>query len=186
MKKHFMIDLETMGVNPEAPIISAGVVEFDPNGDPCINTLEVKFDFEEAFNLRKTDPSTIKWWMGQSDEARKELISGDDLVGVGLEKIRKFLLHGEHTTAFENEAIVWGNGATFDITMLESLFRAYHVPVPWAFWNVRDVRTVVDMASGIVDRPPMEKGVAHKSLDDAKHQAKYVTEMWKTLTSGFD
>ena len=49
---------------------------------------------------------------------------------------------------------------------------------------MRDVRTVVAMARGIVEKPDMA-GVAHHAGEDAEHQARYVCAMWRTLREGW-
>ncbi len=40
---------------------------------------------------------------------------------------------------------VWGNGANFDIGILEHAYDQYQIEIPWEFWNVRDCRTIKDM-----------------------------------------
>ncbi|HFU1809209.1 TPA: 3'-5' exonuclease, partial [Escherichia coli] len=52
------------------------------------------------------------------------------------------------------------------------------IPCPWRYYNDRDVRTIVELGKTIdFDARtviPFE-GVRHNALDDARHQAKYVT-----------
>jgi hypothetical protein len=77
---------------------------------------------------------------------------------------------------------VWGNGATFDISILEDAYRQLDLEIPWKFWNVRDCRTVKDMYESA--RGGYEKksgGTLHHALDDAKFQAQYICDMWKSL-----
>lgn len=169
-----MIDLETMGTGHNAPIISIGAVVFDRKTGLLGEEFYSKIDFLEAMSEGDPDAETIKWWMQQGNAARLELISGSSsLIGA---------LGSFHTFCVKHSDInVWGNGATFDITILESAFHRHGVKVPWKFWAVRDVRTVVDLASEIMPRPPMTKGVAHNALDDAKHQARYVMGMINAL-----
>lgn len=63
--------------------------------------------------------------------------------------------------------------AVFDITILENWFRACNTPIPWKFWNVRDVRTIVDWFN-IDTRSYEREGVHHNALDDCLHQIKYM------------
>lgn len=74
----------------------------------------------------------------------------------------------------------WGNGSTFDITILEAWFNAVGVRCPWKFWNVRDVRTAVDLL-GINPKEFTRDGTYHNALDDCLHQIKYLTSGTKTL-----
>ena len=69
---------------------------------------------------------------------------------------------------------VWGNGSVFDISILDKWFDMLGMNAPWKFWNVRDVRTVVD----IMNINPKEfsfDGIKHNAIDDAIHQVKYMT-----------
>ncbi|WP_265102082.1 3'-5' exonuclease [Yersinia proxima] len=83
-------------------------------------------------------------------------------------------------TGVDKNDLVWGNGSIFDITILESWFASVDVAVPWEFGNVRDVRTVVDL-SPLNVKDFIREGVHHNALDDAIHQAKYVSAMIQSL-----
>jgi len=172
--KHVMIDLETLGTSPQAPILSIGAVFFDPETGETGRTLHDKLDFESACEGRAIDPATVKWWLTQSEDARQALLEdfGTSQISA-LELLTEFLSVG---------AVVWGNGAVFDISMLEDLYRQHEMRIPWTFWNVRDVRTIVDCAEGIISKEDFEfEGVKHDALADAIHQAKYVSAMWQAL-----
>ena len=175
---HIMIDLETLGTSPQAPILSIGAVFFDPDTGDIGATYHRKLDFEQACAGRAIDPSTVKWWFQQSDEARSALLGDGESGGQhsALRCLKSFVYHAS------DEPVVWGNGATFDISMLEDNYRQLGMDVPWKFYNVRDVRTIVDLAKGIVERSDFEfEGVKHDALADALHQAKYVSAMWRAL-----
>jgi len=168
---HIMIDLETMGNAHNAAIVAIGACEFDPM------TGEIGRCFHERVSLEasvaaglKMDVSTVLWWMQQSDAARSIFGCGGGTLSRVLEQFSVFC---------DSDAQVWGNGATFDITILESAYSAVGLRAPWKFWNVRDVRTVVEL--GRMLGLPYHKatpfdGIAHNALDDAKHQAKYVSQ----------
>jgi hypothetical protein len=84
---------------------------------------------------------------------------------------------------------VWGNGSTFDCTILRSAYTTVsgEIPAgcPWDFWQERDVRTVV--ALGHVAGSPDHKnetyfkGTRHNCVDDAAHQAAYTVEFIRDL-----
>lgn len=169
-----MIDLETLGTSPDAPVLSIGAVYFDPATGRMGKEFHVKLNFVEGCRGRQIDPSTVEWWMGQSDEARSALTSGGSYDQYeALTSFGMFL---------KEDVRVWGNGATFDISMLENLYRQLGRTIPWKYYNVRDVRTVVAMAKGILNRDDFTfKGIKHDALADAIHQAKYVSAMWMIL-----
>ncbi|HHZ0858735.1 TPA: RecE family exodeoxyribonuclease, partial [Escherichia coli] len=70
---HLMIDLETMGKNPDAPIASIGAVFFDPQ------TGELGPEFSKIIDMDTcggtVDISTIEWWLQRSGEARAAILA---------------------------------------------------------------------------------------------------------------
>ncbi|EFN5053554.1 3'-5' exoribonuclease, partial [Escherichia coli] len=64
---HLMLDLETMGKNPDAPIISIGAIFFDPQTGDMGPEFSKTIDLETAGGV--IDRDTIKWWLKQSREA---------------------------------------------------------------------------------------------------------------------
>ncbi|EFJ9642523.1 TPA: RecE family exodeoxyribonuclease, partial [Escherichia coli] len=58
---HLMIDLETMGKNPDAPIISIGAIFFDPQTGDMGPEFSKTIDLETAGGV--IDRDTIKWWL---------------------------------------------------------------------------------------------------------------------------
>lgn len=173
--KHLMIDLETMGTRANAPVLSIGACFFDPNTGSIGGEFHRRIEWNSGFAGRVADPNTIKWWMKQSKEAQDGVLrSGADVTNV---------LWDFHNWCVTGLAIkAWGNGATFDISMMENIFQQYGIPIPWNFWDVRDVRTIVELAEGILDCNSIKfEGIQHNALDDAKHQARYVSAMWQAL-----
>ena len=78
---------------------------------------------------------------------------------------------------------VWGDGATFDISILEDAYLKYGIEIPWKSWNVRDCCTVPDMYKtkrGVFNKTVNRKGV-HNALEDAKFQAQYITMVCNRL-----
>jgi len=80
----------------------------------------------------------------------------------------------------DSKAIVWGNGANFDVAILDNIF-GYEDP--WEFWNVRDMRTLVWIASAIgFDKESIEReGTHHSAIDDAVHQAKVISKAYRQV-----
>lgn len=172
MIDHVMIDLETLDDAPTAAIIAIGAVRFDPETSHLASGLYYRVDWESAMERGTVSASAIKWWMKQSKAARLEVIKPGMSLDAALEKLANFV---------DVDDRVWGNGATYDVSILEHAYG--HGNAPWEFWNVRDVRTVVDLAHHIgISKPRIDDEDAHHALKDAEHQAKYVSEMWQALT----
>lgn len=171
---HMMIDIETCGKRANAPILSIGAVMFDPMTGGLGQTFYAAVDPADAFRNGVPDGDTFAWWMQQGDKARAAAVGGKKMLAAALGELIDF---GKGRWS---NVTVWGNGPSFDMTILEHGFSRVGREIPWMFWNVRDCRTVADLAG---KRPPKigGNGVYHNALDDAKHQALWVSEMWQGL-----
>lgn len=163
----FSIDLETPGNRFNSGILSIGACQFDRNTGELGKTFYREIDIESALRYGTMSADTICWWMGQSDEARKlftDKTRQKQQLPRALVELAAFIPKGSY---------VWGNGATFDITILEHAYLQTAQKHPWDFWNIRDMRTAVDMAEYRKDIIPFA-GTAHNALDDSVHQAKVI------------
>ena len=67
---NLMIDLETMGKNKDAPIVSIGAVFFTPETGDIGQEFYAVVSLESAMEQGATpDGDTILWWLKQSPEA---------------------------------------------------------------------------------------------------------------------
>ncbi|EFA6267246.1 TPA: 3'-5' exoribonuclease [Escherichia coli] len=175
---HLMIDLETMGKNPDAPIISIGAIFFDPQTGDMGPEFSKTIDLETAGGV--IDRDTIKWWLKQSREAQSAIMTDEIPLDDALLQLREFI--DENSGEFFVQ--VWGNGANFDNTILRRSYERQGIPCPWSYYNDRDVRTIVELGKAIDfdarTATPFE-GERHNALDDARYQAKYVSAIWQKL-----
>ncbi|EIP9505509.1 3'-5' exoribonuclease [Escherichia coli] len=175
---HLMIDLETMGKNPDAPIISIGAIFFDPQTGDIGPEFSKTIDLETAGGV--IDRDTIKWWLKQSREAQSAIMTDEIPLDDALLQLREFI--DENSGEFFVQ--VWGNGANFDNTILRRSYERQGIPCPWRYYNDRDVRTIVELGKAIDfdarTAIPFE-GDRHNALDDARYQAKYVSAIWQKL-----
>ena len=75
--KHVMIDTETLGRAPGSVVRSVAAVEFDPQTGETGRQKVWKIDLTDSIRYGfKVEASTLKWWMMQSDEARREFVEG--------------------------------------------------------------------------------------------------------------
>ncbi|EFH8750953.1 exonuclease, partial [Escherichia coli] len=72
---HLMIDLETMGKNPDAPIISIGAIFFDPQTGDMGPEFSKTIDLDTAGGV--IDRDVIKWWLKQSREAQSAIMTDE-------------------------------------------------------------------------------------------------------------
>ncbi|MDV1319374.1 3'-5' exonuclease [Citrobacter freundii] len=183
---HLMVDMETMGNSPDAPIVSIGAVFFDPStGNTGAEFYQVvSLESSMSFGM-KPDASTIQWWLKQSSEARSAILV-DEAMGLleTLELLAGFIAenaaNGSHTVQ------LWGNGCSFDNVILRRAYALTDTPFTVPFWNDRDVRTMVELGKSVGINPRFDipfEGEMHNALSDARHQVKYVSAIWQRLTA---
>jgi hypothetical protein len=152
----FMLDLETMGIQKNAAILSIAAVPFDQNKDPDLqNIFYEKIDpecyskYQGKFSL---DISTIKWWMQQIKEVREEAWMGTESIQEVLWKFKQW-----NKTMYPNpkDVRVWSHGKDFDVVLMEHAFNTVGIDVPWKFWNTMDTRTAYFLAEREI-RPEFE------------------------------
>ncbi|MDE8814594.1 3'-5' exoribonuclease [Citrobacter freundii] len=183
---HLMVDMETMGNSPDAPIVSIGAVFFDPStGNTGAEFYQVvSLESSMSFGM-KPDASTIQWWLKQSSEARSAILV-DESTGLleTLELLADFIAenaaNGSHTVQ------LWGNGCSFDNVILRRAYALTDTPFTVPFWNDRDVRTMVELGKSVGINPRFDipfEGDMHNALSDARHQVKYVSAIWQRFTA---
>ncbi|EPM0735029.1 3'-5' exoribonuclease domain-containing protein [Klebsiella pneumoniae] len=184
---HVMVDLETMGKKHNAPIVAIGAVVFDPATGSIGESFYKVVCLESSVNWGAViDPSTVIWWLKQSSEARSAIVNDDAIPLLdALLQFREFV--SDNVAGGSKKAQVWGNGASFDNSILRSSYDCIAEDYPWEYWNDRDVRTMVELGQAIGFDPkttiPFE-GDRHNALADAIHQARYVSAIWQRIISG--
>lgn len=164
-----MIDLETLGTTPDAAIVSIGAVWFDPRSDELGDEFYRVLELEQR---RRIDPNTVRWWMDQSSDARRVFTTMNrEPLASALSALETFIFSNP------DDPRVWSQGASFDVVLLEDAYRQFEMTPPWKFWDIRDTRTVYDLAGND------ERGaaVAHHALEDAKAQARRVQRCYAAL-----
>lgn len=184
---HVMVDLETMGKKHNAPIVAIGAVVFDPATGSIGESFYKVVCLESSLNWGAViDPSTVIWWLKQSSEARSAIVNDDAIpLQDALLQFREFV--SDNVAGGSKKAQVWGNGASFDNSILRSSYDCIAEDYPWEYWNDRDVRTMVELGQAISFDPkttiPFE-GSRHNALADAIHQARYVSAIWQRIIAG--
>lgn len=166
---HIMIDIETMGTRPTAPIISIGAVAFDATG--ITRNFYRVVDLDSAVEAGAIiEPGTVMWWLVQSHDARMAL--ADDIAEPLSDVLEAFTLWAT-ATAIDG---VWGNGATFDNVLVAETYKRLDMQTPWPFWKDRCYRTVKNMFPAV---ELVRNGTHHHALADAETQALHLIEISK-------
>jgi hypothetical protein len=171
MPKHLMVDMETMAVSPNAVVLSLGAVHFNPWGNGYGDKIYFRINIDDQDALgREVDPNTLDWWATQDPAIMEEAFSLDNRIPL-VEAIDIF-----HKFAWGCDAY-WSHGATFDLVIIENLYRQLGRPVPWNYWQLRDTRTLFDLGFD----PDMPKGGKHDALQDAIRQAVGVQNIYAKM-----
>ena len=171
MAKSLMVDLETMAASPNAVVLTLGAVHFNPWGNGYGDKLyfRINIDDQDKFN-REVDPNTLEWWSKQDPIVMEEAFSDADRIPL-TDAIDRF-----HKFAWGCDTF-WSHGATFDLVIIESIYKQLGRPVPWQFWQLRDTRTLFDLGFD----PEMPKGGKHDALQDAIRQAVGVQNIYAKM-----
>jgi DNA polymerase III epsilon subunit-like protein len=173
--RQVVVDLETLSTHPNACIVSIGAVSFNLQ-DGILDEFFINVDAtsSKSHGLH-LDPNTIQWWQKQSIEAQKSWQTDPQPLDYALGKFADFYQKGNP---------IWGNGSSFDITILESAYYAigwdkdkvYGNHLPWKFWDIYDMRTL----TSILGKKLEKTGINHNALDDSIAEAKLLIEMLKS------
>jgi hypothetical protein len=169
-----MMDLECLSVRPHAVILVIGAVKFNrgETWDDNINEKGlVKLDyFYKRIKINTCvdaglhiDTATEKWWSEQDNDVKYEALKNPDRVTLkeGLQSFKEWFGNNSRTK-------IWGNGSSFDCTILGEAYKRCGMEVPWKFWLERDLRTIMDLGKvKMRDLPQYQK---HHALYDCYRQ----------------
>ncbi len=169
---HVSLDIETMGPTPGSAILSIGAYTFNPWSDAPMNNWNfyVEINLKSCTDVGLTiDPDTVSWWMQQPDDARKvfENQSNPYLKSA----LPQALLSLNECLHQFPDARIWCHGASFDPGILEAGYRACGMKPVWKYTNLRDTRTIFELA-GLDYKTFPRTGPEHSAYADAVTQAK--------------
>lgn len=175
--KHLMVDIETLGNKSNSVITQIAAVQFDRETGECGKQFDILLDIQDCVDQGlEMNVDTLMWWMRQDDAARAQFQSNEQRFSLkqGLTLFREFI-----SSCGELDGI-WGNSARFDLGILSDGYDKVKMPIPWAYWQELDVRTLVSFKPEVRKNTTF-KGVAHNAIDDCKHQINYCTQIWSML-----
>ena len=174
MPTHATIDLETLSTKPDAVLLTIGAIKFDPfTTDPPYNEFYYRANVDEQTAIgRHIEEGTLQWWSRQAPEIVEEALSDDNRHPVKeiLTKLNKYLVGVDK---------IWCQGPVFDIAILENLYRQLGLHWNWAFYNIRDSRTLFSL----MPRDPRKdiSFSAHNALEDCRIQSICVQKSLRNL-----
>lgn len=163
MTVHIMTDIETLGTRPGSVVISAAFVRCSDEANFVMNLAVPE---QIALGL-EIDPQTHEWW-GKQEAANPgiwaRVTENPQALNVALSYFAKWI----EWAAGGQDWQIWCHGATFDCPLLDEVYRRAGIASPWQYWQVRDTRTLYDLA-GI---NPKDYAVPHVALNDALGQSR--------------
>ncbi len=155
----FIFDVETLGVESNAVVLSAAMIHFDPEKRPTYQDLLddacfVKFNAKEQMDVGCTiSKSTLQWWKEQHEYVRKVSLepSREDMtVENGMQKFYDYMKRFPNAS----KQTMWARGS-LDQLAIDSLAVKFGLEEITGYNMWRDVRTAVDIlygtTSGYVD-----------------------------------
>lgn len=168
--KDVMLDLETLGTRHDAMIVQIGACYFDRMtgeiGEKFKATIKYRADIQHPYSL---DYDTVRFWLYQSESARKSIMQGDVELTDALIGLALFL---------KNSELIWSH-ATFDMPILMNAFSEIGLKFPLGYRATRDLRTLMDLAQHKSELP--RGGTHHDALDDAIYQSQYAAEAFQKM-----
>ena len=163
---HFMVDIETLSTRITARIMQVAVVVFNAQG--IIDQKMWMLD-QARQPSRHVDIGTLLFWLNTNPERLRQLISPG---GVGVEDFHSELVAMRDKYSPEGW---WAHSPSFDLVLLEDLFKLCKLTSPWAFRQALDTRTLSYLADAkMIKADPKEQ---HDALSDALAQARWVVNV---------
>lgn len=162
-----MLDLETMGNTSRAAIVQVAACQFDRLTGKVGKVFKENVALASSIEARlEVTASTIYWWLGQNYDARQSILANPrELLGDVLDRFSGFV---RETGA----KFLWCHSG-FDYPILKAAFELTDKKFPFLYYNIRDLRTICDIA-GVTKKDIPFSGTMHDALDDCRHQAKLV------------
>lgn len=169
---HIMLDIETLGTRVGSVVLSAAFVRFSDFQSTGCN---LSIGEQQVIGL-EIDPQTELWWREQSAEAWRGATENPVQLVPALQHFAAWLAwaRGDASTLY-----IWCHGASFDAPLLAEVYRLAGVPLPWGYRDIRDTRTLYDLAG--VDPRDFSYGTLHNARDDAIAQTQAAVEALRRL-----
>jgi len=166
---HLMIDLEGLATGPDTTILTIAAQAFDPFGDGYYDRHYYARVTLESQENRVIDNGTIAWWATQPDHSREEAFGEQDRIPLdqALDELGKLIWHSK---------MIWSQGPTYDMNILEHAYKSYSKALPWKYYMVRDSRTVFSLWPEL-PKPP----TSHHALEDCRRQIGMLQDTLKYL-----
>ena len=167
MTTHIMVDLETLGTNPNSPIIAIGATDGTKIFYGKIKLKDI---------VGSISPDTVEWWLQQSPEAIQEtFFSKNNLHTSFIFLLLEFSSWLSEVIKEAGEDYkIYSNGVDFDLVMLKETYRDHNWDLPWNSRKQMCYRTLKNQFPLIVLDDTEVAGIKHTALADAQYQHRHL------------
>lgn len=181
-----MIDLETLGTKSNSVVMSIVAIPFNlDTGEVSDKQFIVNIDLNSSLAAGLTvDGNTVQWWLTQNPEIMALMFYDSLHIANALVAFNDYIEEN-----FAEPPIVWGNGARFDLGLLENLYQKMSITPKWKFRDERCYRTInslfLSIATETVDTDAGNAD-AHNPIHDCLYQIKRLCHVWKRLAQALE
>lgn len=173
------LDIESLDRKPSSVVLTVGATFIDVDTGVIVDEGYWRIEREEQLKLGRTiGMETLDFWMGQAYDTRVEAFPGPDVM---LTPVWSFILELGHAWERNKCQAAWGNGASFDLGILESLADSFGACMPWDFRQQRCLRT---LAKQMPQVPRPKADIPHHAQFDARAQAVYLHRLIRCMNGG--
>jgi hypothetical protein len=134
-----MIDIETLSTTPNSIILSIAAVKFNSDG-PLEDNFFENITIQSCIDLGlDKDIKTEQWWEKQSVEIKNR----PNQLPIG-EVMSNFITW---IVKMDTPINIWANSPSFDCVIIKNTLTKLSIPIPWNYWDEKDVRTLLYLAN---------------------------------------
>lgn len=173
-----MLDFETLADTQNAAILSMAAVPFNLESGEMGNEFYEHIDLQSCLDAgMEVTGNTFYWWLTKSEAARMEITNNDKRRHIAyIPSAFRAWVTLKRQDINEKELRIWGNGAKFDLGIIDNIFRKTQNINPFNFRNERCVRTYASLRPEIMANFEY-KGTKHHPVDDCRNQIRYVCQI---------
>lgn len=164
------LDIETLGLSPDAMIVSIAAVPFDKvvyEQDSFIRHIDLEY------GVGSINPSTVQWWMSHPEALKSTFMTTPRI------SIKQALLDFSEWLGKFNNPELWQRGNK-DQQWLDFAYTTVGLSCPYTYSQWNDQRTVTKLFKHLLNEKPSHI-VEHDSLHDAKWQASVLCSIFSKL-----
>lgn len=166
--RHLILDIETLGARKGSKIVAIAAV--------C-----EEMSFERFIDLDSHDgiieSETVLWWLRVPEKTAIQ----STFRRYGRVSLKRALLDLNDFIKECNPDRFWGKSPDFDFGHLEFWAERLNIAIPWKFWQLRDIRTIMDYVDEEKIRELRTTQNRHNALDDAIFERDVLKEFLKKI-----